>query len=54
MVFVFYLKKKKKHLKGTSLVGQGLRLGASNAGGAGLIPGWGTKIPYALEDGQKI
>ena len=26
---------------------QWLRLHASNAGGAGSIPGWGTKIPHA-------
>ena len=30
---------------GTSLVVQGLRLHASNAG---LIPGWETKIPHAM------
>ena len=34
--------------KGTSLVVQWLRLQASNTGGMGLIPGWGTKIPHAL------
>ena len=32
---------------GTSLVVQWLRLHTSNAGGAGLIPGQGTKIPHA-------
>ena len=32
---------------GTSLVVQWLRLRASTAGGTGLIPGWGTKIPHA-------
>ena len=32
-------------LQGTSLVVQGLRLHASNAG---LIPGWETKIPHAM------
>ena len=32
---------------GTSLVVQGLRLGASNAGNSGLIPGRGTEIPQA-------
>ena len=31
---------------GTVLVGQWLRLCASTAGGAGLIPAWGTKIPH--------
>ena len=35
---------------GTSLVVQGLRLHASNAG---LIPGWETKIPHAMWCGQK-
>ena len=29
------------------LVVQWLRLHASNAGGMGLIPVWGTKIPHA-------
>ena len=26
---------------------------ASTAGATGLIPGWGTKIPYALQHGKK-
>ena len=30
------------------------RLCAANAGGLGLIPGWGNKIPYAMQWGQKI
>ena len=38
---------------GTSLVVQWLRLHASNAGGMGSIPGWGTKIPHAMECGKK-
>ena len=33
---------------GTSLVVQWLRLCASAAGGKGLIPGQGTKIPHAI------
>ena len=33
---------------GTSLVIQWVRLYASTAGGMGLIPGWGTKIPHAV------
>ena len=33
---------------------QWLRLRASNAGGAGLIPGQGIKIPHAVRCGQKI
>ena len=32
---------------------QWLRLCASTAGGTGLIPGWGTKIPHAVWYGQK-
>ena len=39
---------------GTSLVVQWLRLHASKAGvGVGSIPGGGTKIPYAMQCGQK-
>ena len=33
---------------GTSLMVQLLRLHTSNSGGAGLIPGWGTKTPQAM------
>ena len=47
-----------EHLKvpctGTSLVVQWLRLHAHKAGGAGSIPGWGTKIPHAAWNIQKI
>ena len=39
---------KKIKNKRTSLVVQWLRLCASGAGGMGLIPGWGTKIPHAV------
>ena len=39
---IFFLKIK---IMETSLVVQWLRLHASTAGAAGLIPGWGTKIP---------
>ena len=39
--------------QGTSLSVQWLRLCASNAGGAGSIPGRGTKIPHAAGRGQK-
>ena len=35
---------------GTSLVVQWLRLCPSNAGGMGLIPGWGTRIPLREEE----
>ena len=38
----------------TSLEVQWLRPFTSNAGGVGLIPGWGTKIPHAAEHGQKV
>ena len=38
---------------GTSLAVQCLRLHASNAGDAGSIPGWGTKIPHPAWHGQK-
>ena len=38
---------------GTSLVVQWLRFCASNARSAGSIPGWGTKIPHAVQHGQK-
>ena len=37
---------------GTSLVIQWVRLYASTAGGMGLIPGWGTKIPHAMQCSQ--
>ena len=39
---------------GTSLVVQWLGLWASTAGGVGLIPGWGTKIPHAAWHDQKL
>ena len=38
---------------GTSLVVQWLRLHASTAGGTGLTPGRGTKIPHAMWRSQK-
>ena len=38
----------KKNWKETSLVVQGLKPHASNAGGVGSIPGWGAEIPHAL------
>ena len=37
---------------GSSLVVQWLNLCASNAGGTGLMPGWGPKIPHAVQHGQ--
>ena len=42
-----------KWITGTSLVVQWLRLYSSNAGGPGLIPGWGIKILYTVHHGQK-
>ena len=45
--------KKLKNI-GTSLVVQWLRLCASNAGGAGSIPGQGAKIPPAAGPKNKI
>ncbi|XP_033257416.1 uncharacterized protein C19orf44 homolog isoform X2 [Orcinus orca] len=44
---------KKTGCPGTSLAVQWLRLCASNAGGVGSIPGWGTKIPHAARCGQE-
>ena len=35
-----------REIRGTSLVDPWLRLCASNAGGSGSIPSWGTKIPH--------
>ena len=37
-----------KEAPGTSLAVQWLRHHASTAGGMGLIPGWGTRIPYTM------
>ena len=36
---------------GTSLLAQWLRHRASNAGGSGSIPGWGTENPHAVKRG---
>ena len=38
---------------GTFLVVQWLRLRAPTVGGMGSIPGQGTKIPHAVQHGQK-
>jgi len=45
-----------KNLKtvGTSLAAQWLRCCTSTAGGTVLIPGLGTKIPYATRHSKKI
>ena len=44
----------KKRKSETSLVVQGLRLCPFNTGSVGSIPGWGTKIPHAMQCGQEI
>ena len=44
----------KELASGTSLEAHWLGLQASTAGAVGLIPGQGTKAPYAVEHGQKI
>ena len=38
---------------GVFLVVQWLRLHASTSRGMGLIPGWGTKIPYTVDKKKK-
>ena len=38
---------------GASLAVQGLRLHTSNTRGVGSIPGWGTEMPHATQQGQK-
>jgi len=44
--FISYYYVIKNYYLGTSLVVQWLRLHLPEAGGAGLIPGWGIKIPH--------
>ena len=43
----------KRNTFGTFLVVQWLRLHASNAGGTGSIPSWGTKIPHVMRPKDK-
>ena len=43
----------KNYKRGTSLAVQWLALCASNAGGVGSIPGWGTRIPHAARGSKK-
>ena len=43
----------KEEIIGTSLAVQWLRLHTSTAGDTGSIPGWVTKIPRAVQHGQK-
>ena len=47
-------KYQKSLVTGTSLMVQWLKFQAPNAGGMGLIPGQGTKIPHAARHGKKI
>ena len=42
-------KTKNKYINGTFLVVQQLTVHASTAEGTGSIPGWGTKIPRAMD-----
>ena len=42
-----------RRVPGTSLVVQWLRLLTSTAGDTGSTPGWATKIPHAVQCGQK-
>ena len=42
-----------KYMWRTSLAVLWFRIYISNAGGAGLIPGWGTKDPQAVWHNQK-
>ena len=46
--------RRSKVYKRNILVVKWLRLHASTAGGAGSIPGRGTKIPQAMQLGQEI
>ena len=45
--------KHKRGCSGTSLLVQGLGRRAPRTGGAGAIPGWGTRIPHAMQHSQK-
>ena len=51
MNLILYVYKKSKD--GTTLAAQWLGLCASNARGAGSVPGQGTKIPHAAHRSQK-
>ena len=50
--FIKFKYKLKNEERGTSLPVQWLKLCASTARGMGLLPGGGTKIPYATWHGQ--
>ena len=43
-----------KHEGGTSPVSQGLGISVSTAGGMGLTPSQGAKIPHAIQHGQNF
>ena len=53
LLYMFKNVHNKKLNEGTSLAVQWLRLHASTAGGMGLTPGRGTKMPHAVQHGQK-
>ena len=51
---IFYVEKILKYVsEGNSLVVQWLGCSVLTAQGPGLIPGWGIKIPQAVQCGQK-
>ena len=57
MLHKLYLSKKYNLIKGkkwTSLAVPWLRFRAPSAGGAGSIPGWGIKIPHAVQCSQNF
>ena len=47
------MKRVKGQFTGNSLEVQWLELGTFTAKGPGSIPGWGTKVPQAVQHGQK-
>ena len=47
------MKRVKRQFTGNSLADQWLELGIFTAKGPGSIPGWGTKVPQAIEHSQK-
>ena len=47
-------KKEKRKAKGNSRAVQWLGLRVSTLGGTGLTPGWGPKIPQAVQHSQKF
>ena len=47
------VRSRNREMDGTSLVVQWLRFCASNAGGLGSIPGWGSKTPHEAKKKKK-